>query len=98
MFDELNRRKAVVYTHPTLANCCVNLVRGVPDAAVEYGADTTRTIVNLIFSGASQRYADISFIFSHGGGVLTAVAERLQIQMVTTPPTPGKITRDAGGA
>ena len=93
VFDELNRRKAVVYTHPTGANCCVNLVRGVPDVAVEYGADTTRTIVNLIFSGASQRYADINFIFSHGGGVLTAVAERLQIQMVSTPPYAGKITR-----
>jgi predicted TIM-barrel fold metal-dependent hydrolase len=94
VFDELNRRKAVVYTHPTSANCCVNLVRGVPDASVELGADTTRTIVNLIFTGASRRYADINFIFSHGGGVLTAVAERLQIQMVTTPPYAGKVTRD----
>jgi predicted TIM-barrel fold metal-dependent hydrolase len=94
VFDELNRRKAVVYTHPTGPNCCVNLVRGVPDAAVDYGADTTRTIVSLIFSGASQRYGDISFIFSHGGGVLTSVAERLQIQMVTTPPYAGKVTRD----
>ena len=92
VFDELNRRKAVVYTHPTLANCCVNLVAGVPEVAVEYGADTTRTIVNLIFSGASRRYADIDFIFSHGGGVLTAVAERLLIQMVTRPPYAGKIS------
>ena len=29
VFDELNRRKATVYTHPTGANCCVNLVQGV---------------------------------------------------------------------
>ena len=94
VFDELNRRKATVYTHPTGANCCVNLVKGVSDAAVEYGADTTRSITNLIFSGASQRYADVNFIFSHGGGVLTAVAERLQIQMVTTPPYKGKVTRE----
>jgi predicted TIM-barrel fold metal-dependent hydrolase len=93
VFDELNRRRAVVYTHPTGANCCVNLVRGLPETPVEYGADTTRTIVNLIFSGASARYADIDFIFSHGGGVLTAVAERLQIQMVTSPPYAGKFTR-----
>jgi predicted TIM-barrel fold metal-dependent hydrolase len=93
VFDELNRRKAVVYTHPTTPNCCVNLARGVPVAAVDYGADTTRTIVNLMFSGASQRYADVNFIFSHGGGVLTAVAERLQIQMVSTPPYMGKVTR-----
>ncbi len=89
VFDELNRRKAVVYTHPAGPACCVNLVSGVSDAAVEYGADTTRTITNLIFSGASQRYADISFIFSHGGGVLTAVAERLQIQMVRMQPPDG---------
>ena len=93
VFDELNRRKAVVYTHPNTPACCVNLARNVPDIAVEYGADTTRTIVNLIFSGASRRYADISFIFSHGGGVLTAVAERLQIQMVR-PPFAGTITHD----
>ena len=94
VFDELNRRKAVVYTHPTTANCCVNLAHDVPEYAIEWGADTTRTIVNLIFSGASHRYADISFIFSHGGGVLTAVAERLQIQMPSRPPFKGKFTRD----
>jgi predicted TIM-barrel fold metal-dependent hydrolase len=94
VFDELNRRKAVVFTHPMSPNCCVNVVKGVPDGTVEWGADTTRTITNLIFSGASARYSDINFIFSHGGGVLTAVAERLRIQMVTTPPYAGKVTRD----
>ena len=48
----------------------------------------------MIFSGASARYKDVNFIFSHGGGVITAVAERLRIQMVTTPPYKGKFTRD----
>ena len=94
VFAELNRRKAVVYTHPTGANCCVNLVKGVSDAAIEYGADTTRTIANLIFSGASAKAPDVSFIFSHGGGVLSSVAERLRIQMVNTPPHKGKFTRE----
>jgi len=94
VFDELNRRKAVVYTHPMSPSCCVNVVKGVSDGTVEWGADTTRTLTNLIFSGASARYNDINFIFSHGGGVLTAVAERLRIQMVTTPPYKGKFTRE----
>ena len=89
---ELNRRKAVVYTHPTGAPCCVNLVQGIADSALEYGVDTTRTITNLIFSGASRRYPDITWIFSHGGGVLTAVAERLDVQMVGGPPYKGVIT------
>jgi predicted TIM-barrel fold metal-dependent hydrolase len=95
VWEELNRRKATVYTHPTTANCCVNLVDGVPETVVEFGADTTRSIASLIFSGTSQRYKDINFIFSHGGGMLTASAERFQIQMVNTPPTKGKFTRES---
>ena len=94
VFDELNRRRATVYTHPTTANCCVNLVQGLSPATVEWAADTTRSIANLIFSGAAQRFGDINFIFSHGGGVLTAVAERLQIQMVNTPPYKDRFTRE----
>jgi predicted TIM-barrel fold metal-dependent hydrolase len=49
---------------------------------------------HLIFSGAAQRYRDTNFIFSHGGGVLTAVAERLEIQMVSTPPYKGRFTHE----
>ena len=93
VWEELNRRKATVYTHPTGANCCVNLVQGIGEAAIEFGTDTTRTIVSLIFSGTSQRYKHINWIFSHGGGALTAFAERFQIQMVSTPPYKDKFTR-----
>ena len=93
VWEELNRRRAVVYTHPTGAPCCVNLVHGIADSALEYGTDTTRTITNLIFTGMSRRYPDITWIFSHGGGVLTAVAERLEIQMPGGPPYKGKIDR-----
>ena len=89
----LNRRKAVVYTHPTTNVCCVNLVPGVPVTVVEFGADTTRTIASLILSGTSQKYRDISWIFSHGGGALTAFAERFQVQLVTTPPYQDRFTR-----
>jgi predicted TIM-barrel fold metal-dependent hydrolase len=94
VWDELNRRKATVYTHPTGANCCVNLVQGIGEAAIEYGTDTTRTIASLIFSGTSQKYKDINWIFSHGGGALTAFAERFLVQMVSTPPYKDKFTRD----
>jgi predicted TIM-barrel fold metal-dependent hydrolase len=95
IWEELNRRKATVYTHPTDANCCVNLVQGVPPSALEWGTDTTRTIINLIFSGSSQKYKDINWIFSHGGGALSSIAERLLVQMVNTPPYRGKFTRAA---
>jgi predicted TIM-barrel fold metal-dependent hydrolase len=93
VWEELDRRKAVVYTHPTTNACCVNLVPGVPVTVVEFGADTTRTIANLILSGTSQKHRDISWIFSHGGGALTAFAERFQVQLVTSPPYKDQFTR-----
>ncbi len=93
IWEELDRRKATVYTHPTGANCCVNLVADLPETIVEYGTDTTRTIANLIFSGTSQRYKNINWIFSHGGGSLTSFAERFLIQMVQTAPFKDKFTR-----
>ena len=93
VWAELNRRRATVYTHPTGANCCVNLVRGIDDAYIEYGTDTTRTIFSLIFSGSSRKHSDINWIFSHGGGALTAFAERFLVQAIGRPPYKGKFTR-----
>jgi 6-methylsalicylate decarboxylase len=95
IWEELNRRKATIYTHPTDANCCVNLVQGLPQSAIEWGTDTTRSIANLIFSGTSQKYKDINWIWSHGGGGLVSFAERFLVQMVNVPPYKGKITHDA---
>ena len=74
---ELNRRKATVYTHPTDAQCCMNLVPGVANQMLEYPTDTTRTIVSLIVSEAATKFPDIRFIFSHAGGTITAIAGRL---------------------
>src|SRR5258705_4063708 len=93
LWKDPTRRKATVYTHPTSANCCVNVVQGLAPSSIEWGTDTTRTIANLIFSGTCQRFKDINWIFSHGGGVITSVAERLQIQMVSTLPYKDKFTR-----
>ena len=42
LFEELNRRKAVVYTHPMSADCCGNLLMpDVDDSVIEFAADTT---------------------------------------------------------
>lgn len=76
LHQELNRRKAVVYVHPIEGNCCRNIVKDVTDTVVEYGADTTRTIASLIFSGTTTRYPEITWIFSHAGGMMPFVIER----------------------
>lgn len=76
VMEELNRRKAVAYTHPTEPNCCRNLIPDVPSAVIEYGTDTTRTIASLVFSGTAARLPDIRWIFSHGGGTMPFLTER----------------------
>jgi hypothetical protein len=75
-------------------SCCTGLVAGVPDYIVEYGTDTARTIASLILSGTSQKYPDINWIWSHGGGGLTAFAERFLVQVVSVPPYKDKLTRE----
>jgi predicted TIM-barrel fold metal-dependent hydrolase len=76
VLEELNRRNAIVYTHPRTAACCVNLIPNVPDTVVEYGADTSRAIASLVFSGAAHKYPNIKFIFSHAGGTMPFLLER----------------------
>jgi predicted TIM-barrel fold metal-dependent hydrolase len=77
VLNELNRRKAVVYTHPTDAACCQGLLPRVPNQMLEYPMDTTRTIASLIVSETATRCPDVRFIFSHAGGTLIGVAGRL---------------------
>jgi predicted TIM-barrel fold metal-dependent hydrolase len=77
VFEELNRRRAVVYVHPTDAACCPNLIPGIPAQMLEYPMDTTRTIVSLIVGGTATRTPDARYVFSHGGGTLTGVAGRI---------------------
>jgi predicted TIM-barrel fold metal-dependent hydrolase len=75
-WEELNRRKAVVYTHPLTPDCCRNTVKGLPAGVIEYATDTTRTIASLVFSGTAARYPDIRWIFSHGGGTMPFLLSR----------------------
>jgi 6-methylsalicylate decarboxylase len=77
VFDELNRRRAVVFVHPTAPACCRNLIPGVPAPMTEFLFDTTRAITSLLFSGTVARCPDIRFIFCHGGGTMTVLAHRI---------------------
>lgn len=85
VLEELNRRRAVVYVHPVTNACCGNLLPGVPDNAIEFGTDTTRTIASLVFTGAAQRFADIRWIFSHAGGTMPFLIERFDFLAASGP-------------
>jgi predicted TIM-barrel fold metal-dependent hydrolase len=76
VMEELNRRKAVVYTHPEAPVCCRGLIPGINEAVIEYGTDTTRAIARILFTGTATRYPDIKWIWSHGGGSLPMFYDR----------------------
>ncbi len=83
LFEELNRRKAVVYFHPTGADCCRSLMPNVTPNLIEYPHDTARAITSLLFSGTFVKFRDIRYLFSHAGGTLPVLAGR--IAQLATP-------------
>jgi predicted TIM-barrel fold metal-dependent hydrolase len=75
MWQELNRRKAVVYTHATAPGCCYNgnFVEAIQGPIpIEFNSDIARTIASVIASGTADRTPDVTYIWSHGGGSIWA--------------------------
>jgi 6-methylsalicylate decarboxylase len=77
IFDELNRRKAVVYFHPNAPFCCGNINPPVGTSWIEYPHDTSRAVLSLLFNGTFAKHRDIKFLFSHGGGTIPMLAGRV---------------------
>lgn len=91
VLDELDRRGAVAYVHPTVADCCRNLVPGVADWVLEFPVDTTRTIASLLFSGTIARCPRIRFVFAHVGGILPLVLTHLSRAAEMDPTLAGQV-------
>jgi 6-methylsalicylate decarboxylase len=70
---------AVVHIHPGLHPSSRSLDLQWPGFMIEYPFDTTRAAVNLVFTGALERFANIRFILSHAGGTLPFLAWRLSV-------------------
>lgn len=77
VFEELNRRKAVVFVHPNAPNCCTNVLPHVPASTMEFLFDTTRTLESLLMNGTFSKFPNVHFIFSHGGGTMPMLADRM---------------------
>ena len=85
VFEELNRRKAVVHLHPT--DIPESRRRGLdwPPYIVEFMFETTRAVANLVYTGAMEKYPDVSIILSHAGGAVPFLAWRLWTGEFTIP-------------
>lgn len=75
VWEELNRRSATVFVHPTMPP--MDALPGVPGPLLDYPADTTRCALDLILKEHRHRFASTRLILSHGGGFLPYVSTRI---------------------
>jgi len=83
----LDEQSAVAFVHPALHPLTSQIDLPWPGFLMEYVFDTTRAAVNLLFSGALQRFPRIRFILAHAGGTMPYFAWRLS----TAPMVSGSL-------
>ena len=93
----LDARSAVVFVHPTSPPNAPAVTLGRPAPMIEFLFDTARTVVDLILLGVVDRFPNICWVFTHGGGVLPLLADRVDFFRTQvglgTPTTPDVLQR-----
>jgi predicted TIM-barrel fold metal-dependent hydrolase len=77
-FEELDRREAIVFIHPTTIPPGADATGlTIPFGVAEFTFDTTRAVMNMLYSGTLERYPSIRYIVSHAGGTIPYLAWRI---------------------
>jgi 6-methylsalicylate decarboxylase len=79
LFDELERRKAVVFVHPNLSPDPSAHSLGLPDTLIDFTADTTRAVAQLHYGNTFTRTPNVKYIFSHAGGTIPYLETRFAV-------------------
>lgn len=79
LYAELDRRRAVVFVHPTSPPHAEQIALHRPRPMLEFIFDSTRAASDLLFNGVFERYPHIEWIFPHGGGSLPLLGERMEL-------------------
>ena len=97
VFDELARRRARVFIHPTSPVCWEHTALGRPRPMLEFLFDTTRAVVNLILNGTVARCPDLEIIVPHAGATLPMIADRVAAFSLVLGTDPAvDVLRDLG--
>ena len=79
LFEELERRKTVVFVHPTTSPDRAAHELGLPDSLIDFPTDTTRAVAQMHYSNRFARTPNVKYIFSHAGGSIPYLAGRFAI-------------------
>jgi len=77
LFDELDRRGAVIFMHPDTPDEPTTSGFALPASLVEFVFETTRAVSTLLFSGTLERCPNLRLILPHAGGTVPFIALRL---------------------
>ncbi len=76
--EELDRRSATFFVHPTITRAGESLLNGLNASVIEFMFDTTRMVANMVATGAKKRFSQIEIIAAHGGGTIPFLVNRIQ--------------------
>jgi 6-methylsalicylate decarboxylase len=79
VFEELERRKAVVYVHPNPSPDTAAHALGLPDNLLDFPTDTNRAVAQMHYTNRFARTPNVKYIFSHAGGSIPYLAARFAI-------------------
>jgi predicted TIM-barrel fold metal-dependent hydrolase len=79
IFEELERRKTVVYVHPNPSPDAAAHSLGLPDNLLDFPTDTNRAVAQMHYTNRFARTPNVKYIFSHAGGSIPYLAARFAI-------------------
>jgi aminocarboxymuconate-semialdehyde decarboxylase len=79
LFQELQRRAAVVFVHPNPSPDPSAHALKLPDSLIDFPADTTRAVARMHYSNTFARTPDVRYILSHAGGTVPYLATRFGV-------------------
>ena len=89
LWDELDVRGAVLFVHPTSPPGWERTALGQPRPVLEFLADTTRTVADLLRARTLVRHPRVEVVVPHCGAFLPVEADRLQLFLGGTFAPPG---------
>jgi predicted TIM-barrel fold metal-dependent hydrolase len=98
LLAELDRRGVPAFLHPARPAGRDQPTFGLPASVYEFPFETTRTIANLLYAGALDRYPGLRLIVAHAGGAVPFLAGRLADAAVISPAVAHRVPADPVGA
>ena len=79
VFEEIERRRTVVFVHPNPSPDATAHALGLPDNLLDFPTDTNRAVAQMHYSNRFARTPNVKYIFSHAGGSIPYLAARFAI-------------------